>query len=79
MRFMTNARHPAKRPPPKIVVLKERYGLAPVLGCAPSNRSRTPPWTISTDRVRTAPMPNHQEKDLTAVLVQSADQPKSRA
>jgi hypothetical protein len=79
MRFITKARHPARRPPPKIVVLNDRYGLAPVLEWAPSNRSRTPPWTISTDRVRSAPMPNHQEKDLTAVLVQRSQSTKSRA
>jgi hypothetical protein len=72
IRFITNARQPARSPPPNIVVLNDRYGLAPVLGCTPSNRSRTPPWTINTDRVRTAPMPNHQEKDLTAVLVQGS-------
>jgi hypothetical protein len=70
MRFITNAKQPAKSPPPKMVVAKDTYGLAPPLGCVPSNRSRTPPCTIRTDRVRSAPMPNHQEKDLTAVLVQ---------
>jgi hypothetical protein len=79
MRFITNARQPAKSPPPKIVVLNDRYGLAPVIWCAPSKRSRTPPWTISTDRVRTAPIPNHHEKDLTAVLVGAANRAKSRA
>jgi hypothetical protein len=73
MRFITNARQPAKSPPPKIVVVNDRYGLAPAIGCAPSNRSRTPPWTISTDRVRSAPIPNHHEKDLTAVLVGAAN------
>jgi hypothetical protein len=72
MRFITKARHPARSPPPKIVVLNDRYGLAPTLWWAPSNRSRTPPWTINTDRVRTAPMPNHHEKDLTAVLTGAA-------
>jgi hypothetical protein len=29
--------------------------------------------------VRSAPMPNHQEKDLTAVLVQRSQSTKSRA
>src|SRR5689334_21310006 len=77
MRFITKAKHPAKSPPPKIVVLNDRYGLAPTLGWAPSNRSRTPPWTINTDRVRTAPMPNHHEKDLTAVLVGAANRGKA--
>jgi hypothetical protein len=43
IRFITNARHPAKRPPPKIVVVNDRYGLALTVGCAPSNRSRNPP------------------------------------
>ena len=43
MRFITNARQPAKSPPPKIVVANDRYGLAPPLGCEPSNKSRTPP------------------------------------
>lgn len=66
---MTSARHPAKSPPPKIVVANERYGLAPPLGCDPSNKSRTPPCTMSTERVRSAPMPNHHEKDLTGILV----------
>ena len=65
---MTSARHPAKSPPPKIVVPKERYGLVPPVGCDPSNKSRTPPCTMSTERVRSAPMPNHQEKDLTEIL-----------
>ena len=65
---MTSARHPAKSPPPKIVVPKERYGLVPPVGCDPSNKSRTPPCTMSTDRVRSAPIPNHQEKDLTEIL-----------
>jgi hypothetical protein len=72
MRFITNAKQPAKSPPPKIVVAKDTYGLAPPLGCEPSNRSRTPPWTIRTDRVRSAPIPNHHEKDLTAVLVRGS-------
>jgi hypothetical protein len=43
MRFITNAKQPARSPPPKIVVAKDTYGLAPPLGCEPSNRSRTPP------------------------------------
>jgi len=67
-RFITNAKHPANSPPPKIVVPNERYALAPLPGGAPSSRSRTPPCTISTERVSSAPIANHHLKDLTGVL-----------
>lgn len=67
-RFITNAKHPANNPPPKIVVPNERYAPAPLPGEAPSSRSRTPPCTISTERVSNAPIANHHLKDLTGVL-----------
>jgi hypothetical protein len=66
-RFITNAKQPANNPPPKIVVPNERYALAPLPGAAPSSRSRTPPCTISTERVSTAPIANHHLNDLTDV------------
>ena len=66
-RFITNAKQPANNPPPKIVVPNERYALAPLPGGAPSSRSRTPPCTISTERVSSAPIANHHLKDLTSV------------
>ena len=66
-RFITNAKQPASNPPPKIVVANERYALAPLPGEAPSSRSRTPPCTISTERVSNAPMANHHLKDLNGV------------
>ena len=66
-RFITNAKQPANNPPPKIVVPNERYALAPLPGGAPSSRSRTPPCTISTERVSSAPIANHHLKDLTGV------------
>jgi len=65
---MTNAMQPANRPPPKIVVPNERYGLAPLPGGAPSSKSRTPPCTMSTDKVSSAPIANHHPNDLTSVL-----------
>ena len=67
-RFITNATQPANNPPPKIVVPNERYALAPLPGAAPSSSSRTPPCTISTERVSNAPIANHHLKDLTSVL-----------
>ena len=67
-RFITNAKQPANNPPPTIVVLNERYALAPLPGAAPSNSSRTPPCTINTERVSTAPIANHHLNDLTSVL-----------
>ena len=66
-RFITNAKQPANNPPPKIVVPNERYAPAPLPGEAPSSRSRTPPCTISTERVSNAPIANHHLKDLTSV------------
>ena len=66
-RFITNAKQPANNPPPKIVVPNERYALAPLPGEAPSSRSRTPPCTISTERVSNAPIANHHLKDLNGV------------
>jgi len=66
-RFITNAKQPASNPPPKIVVPNERYALAPLPGEAPSSRSRTPPCTISTERVSNAPIANHHLNDLTDV------------
>jgi hypothetical protein len=66
-RFITNAKQPANNPPPKIVVPNERYALAPLPGEAPSSRSRTPPCTISTERVSNAPIANHHLNDLTDV------------
>ena len=66
-RFITNARQPANNPPPKIVVPNERYALASLPEGAPSSRSRTPPCTISTERVSNAPMANHHLNDLTDV------------
>jgi hypothetical protein len=59
------ARHPAKSPPPKIVVLKERIAPAPSAGLAPDTRSRTPPCTIKTARVIRQPMQNHHKNDRT--------------
>jgi hypothetical protein len=67
-RFITKAKQPANNPPPKIVVPNERYELAPLPGGAPSRRSRTPPCTISTERVSSVPIANHHPKDLTGVL-----------
>ena len=66
-RFITKAKQPASNPPPKIVVPNERYALAPLPGEAPSSRSRTPPCTISTERVSNAPIANHHLKDLNGV------------
>jgi hypothetical protein len=65
---MTKAKQPANNPPPKIVVPNERYGLAPLPGGAPSSKSRTPPCTINTDRVSSAPTANHHPNDLTGIL-----------
>ena len=64
---MTKAKQPANNPPPKIVVPNERYALAPLPGGVPSSKSRTPPCTISTERVSSAPIANHHLKDLTGV------------
>ena len=64
---MTKAKQPANNPPPKIVVPNERYALAPLPEGAPSSRSRTPPCTMSTERVSSAPIANHHLKDLTGV------------
>jgi hypothetical protein len=66
-RFITNAKQPANNPPPNIVVPNERYALAPLPGGVPSSKSRTPPCTISTERVSSAPIANHHLKDLTGV------------
>ena len=66
-RFITNAKQPANNPPPNIVVPNERYALAPLPGGVPSSKSRTPPCTISTERVSSAPITNHHLKDLTDV------------
>src|SRR4030066_2133821 len=67
-RFITNARQPAKSPPPKIVVPNDRYELAPLPEGAPSSRSLTPPCTMSTESVSNAPTANHHPNDLTGVL-----------
>jgi hypothetical protein len=67
-RFITNAKQPANNPPPTIVVPNERYALAPLPGAFPSSSSRTPPCTISTERVSNAPIANHHLNDLTSVL-----------
>ena len=67
-RFITKAKQPANNPPPTIVVPNERYALAPLPGGAPSSSSRTPPCTINTARVSSAPIANHHLKDLTGVL-----------
>lgn len=64
IRFMTKAIQPAKSPPPRIVVPNDRY---PLWGCVPSKRSRTPPCTISTESVNSAPIVNHHAKDLTSI------------
>jgi hypothetical protein len=61
---MTKATQPAKRPPPRIVVPNDKY---PLWECDPSKRSRTPPCTISTERVSSAPIANHHAKDLTSI------------
>ena len=66
-RFITNATQPANSPPPTIVVPNERAAPAPLPGVAPSSNSRTPPCTISTERVSNAPIANHHLKDLTGV------------
>src|SRR5438552_17152371 len=66
-RFITSAKQPANNPPPKIVVPNERYALAPLPVGAPSSRSRTPPCTISTERVSSAPIANQHLKDLNGV------------
>ncbi|MCE3223813.1 MAG: hypothetical protein K0S58_1993 [Nitrospira sp.] len=60
------ARHPAKSPPPKIVVAKERRAPALPVGLAPETRSRTPPCTIKTARVVRQPMQNHHKNDRTS-------------
>ena len=67
-RFITKAKQPANNPPPTIVVPNERYALTPLPGGVPSSKSRTPPCTISTERVSNAPIANHHLKDLTGVL-----------
>jgi len=64
---MTSATQPANSPPPTIVVPNERAALAPLPGVVPSSNSRTPPCTISTERVSNAPIANHHLKDLTGV------------
>ena len=57
------ARHPAKSPPPKIVVPKERRASTLPVGLAPETRSRTPPCTIKTAKVVRQPMQNHHKND----------------
>ena len=59
------ARHPAKSPPPKIVVPKERRASPLPVGFVPDTRSRTPPCTIKTANVVRQPMQNHHKNDRT--------------
>jgi hypothetical protein len=64
-RFIMSAMQPASRPPPAIVVANVNHVLALPAGCVSYRRSRTPPSTISTDKVVSDPMPNHQMNLLT--------------
>jgi hypothetical protein len=68
-RFMIRATHPASRPPPMRVVPKYTKTFVPPEGCVPSHKSRTPPWTIRTDRVIRAPIMNHHAKDRSAIVI----------
>ena len=64
-RFIIKAIQPAIKPPPTIVIANVRKGL-PLWAWVPGyNKSRTPPCTMSTDKVRRHPMLNHQRKTLT--------------
>jgi len=63
---MIKAKQPANRPPPRIVIAKLKNALALPAGWVPYRRSRTPPCTISTERVVRDPMPNHQKNVLTS-------------
>ncbi len=66
-RTMIKAKQPANRPPPRIVIAKLKNALALPAGWVPYRRSRTPPCTISTERVVRDPMPNHQINVLTSL------------
>lgn len=68
-RFMIKATHPASKPPPMRVVPKYTNTFVPPEGCVPSHRSRTPPWTIRTERVIRAPIMNHHAKDRIAIVL----------
>src|SRR6266705_3496570 len=59
IRFMMMAMHPASRPPP-VMVSTKLVGLLP-----PLIRSCTPPCTINTASVKTAPVVNHQRNVFT--------------
>jgi hypothetical protein len=66
-RFMIKATHPASKPPPMRVVPKYTNTFVPPEGCVPSHKSRTPPWTMRTERVIRAPIMNHHAKDRSAI------------
>ena len=68
-RFMIKATHPASKPPPIRVVPKYTKTFVPPDGCVPSHKSRTPPWTIRTERVIRAPIMNHHAKDRSAIVM----------
>ncbi len=68
-RFMIKATHPASKPPPMRVVPKYTKTFVPPDGCVPSHKSRTPPWTIRTERVIKAPIMNHHVKDRSAIVM----------
>jgi hypothetical protein len=67
-RFRIRARHPASSPPPRIVMANVTSALVPPVGRGAKNKSCTPPCTISTDKVVSAPMLNHQTNVLTPTL-----------
>ena len=73
-RFMINATHPASKPPPMRVVPKYTKTFVLPEGWVPSHKSRTPPWTIRTERVNRAPIMNHHVKDRSAMVM-----PENRA
>lgn len=66
-RLRTTAKHPARRPPPRIVVPNETTAEVPAAGWVPSKRSRIPPCTMRTARVRTEPIANHQVNVLRGI------------
>lgn len=68
-RLRTTAKHPARRPPPRIVVPNETTAVVPAAGWVPSKRSRIPPCTIRTARVRTEPIANHQVNVLRGITL----------
>lgn len=68
-RLRTTAKHPARRPPPRMVVPNETTAVVPAAGWVPSNRSRIPPCTMRTARVMTEPIANHQVNVLRGITL----------